>query len=301
MSLVYRFQASYAGIPLEVLSWQMSRGRAVIEHRPARGNGAQLSDRGRQPRKDSWTVTLTGSDADITAQRDVLLELDGSGDARIVQHPLDGRWAARLMSFTESAGADGPSYQLELIEDVEFADRVIRNDDVDDTTLTDVTVAAGRFDAARDDLVAAAPDVAASLPDSSRAVALASSWRVDATPTLAPTQADAIESDAEELRGTLGAGQKVIDRQRVPEAYAAGQRLLELRGAVERYSRKLQRVSPRSFAVDVLADGPLISLLARLYGGREASLIEADIIRTNAIINPNRLKAGTVLRLPARS
>ena len=52
MSLIYRFEASYAGIPLQVVSWTLNRGRSIIQHRPARGNGVQTSDRGQNPRTD---------------------------------------------------------------------------------------------------------------------------------------------------------------------------------------------------------------------------------------------------------
>ncbi|WP_428262892.1 DNA circularization N-terminal domain-containing protein [Haliangium sp.] len=292
--VIYRFEASYAGVPLQVTAWTVNRGRDVIRHRPARGTGAQLSDRGRREREDQLTIQLVGTDAEITRNRDTLATLADSGDARTFVHPLDGRWAARLSEFGEQAGAEGVTYSMTLVEDRDFSVRLAQVVQADESSIEDVTTAAGAFDEARAAMLEDQPGLAAEVPDASEAVTMATSWSPETSTS------SQVTADMGQYRAGAGGAQERLDRERSRRAYNTAVALLELRGHVERYARRIQRLAPRTFALEVLSDTPLISLLSELYGGAEANRIANDVIRINSLASPIRVRAGAVLRLPAR-
>jgi prophage DNA circulation protein len=294
MAVIYRFAASYAGIPLQVVSWTVERSRNVIQHLPARGNGAQLSDRGQVPRTDQLSVQIVGTDTEVTAARDTLIGIAASGEARTFVHPLDGRWAARLEAFQESGGAESITFSMTLIQGTDFSPLLSQVILAEEASLEDVRTAAVQYETAADAVAQADPDLGDTLQLPSVALTFATSWDPESTP------AKKIAADLEEYRGGASSSQDRLDRQNTREAYNAAIALLSLRGNMERYARKLQRISPRTVPVEVLADVPLISLLTQLYGGEEASRIQADVIRVNSIAGPTRVRAGTVLKLPAR-
>lgn len=291
--LRYRFAASYAGVALQIVSWSVMRGRDVIRHRPARGGGAQLSDRGQREREDHIAIQLVGTDDEITRRRDALSRLSESGQARTFVHPLDGRWFARLVEFTEQAGPDGVSYSMTLVEDRSFAARLAQAIQADESSLEDVLTAASAFDSARAAAVSEAPQLASEVKDAGDARAMAERWDPDQT-----SGAELI-ADMDHYRADAAQAQARLDRERRRSAYQAGIALLDLRGHIERYRRRIERLAPHMFALEVLADVPLITLLADLYGGAEANRLANDVIRINSIIAPVRVRAGTVLRLPA--
>ena len=290
--LRYRFSASYAGIELQIVNWTVMRGRDVIRHKPTRGNGVQLSDRGRREREDQLTIQLVGTDLEIMRNRDALAKLSESGLARTFVHPLDGRWSARLAEFTEQAGPDGVSYTMSLVEDSHVAERMTQLIQADESSLEDVLTAADAFDSARATAVTDAPELANEVPDASEARTMTQSWDQEKTP------GTEIAADLDQYRASSSGAQERLDRERRRSAYNAGIALLDLRGHIECYSRRIQRMAPHTFALEVLADVPLITLLADIYGGAAASRLVNDVIRINSIVSPVRMRAGTFLRLP---
>lgn len=289
----YRYPVTYAGVVLDVVSFSGDKGRAVVEHRPTRGRGAQLSDRGRNPRRDSLQIQMTGGAQEAVRKRDLLQALVESGESRTFSHPLDGEWRAKISEYSESIGPDGVMISMTLIEDTAFPSRLEEARRASVGSLQAVSSAAVGADAAFAAISAIDPTFTA--PDTARATGLAEGWAA-AQPTAAEQG-----RELEGFRSYSRTEQSRLGALTSPEGYTAAVAWMDLRGELERYGKAVQSRNPRTFLLTLQSSAPLVSVLASLYGAQEANRIYSDVIRLNAIANPLAVRANSELRLPARS
>lgn len=296
----YRHTPAFAGVELEVTSFHTDLSRDVVEHRPHRGRGAQLSDRGQAPRRDTLSVALTGNSDEITAKRDALVRLADSGAARLFVHPLDGSWMARSTAFSETLGTSA-AYSLTLIEDVPFSARMPERvlDPVERVTLQDVEAAADAYDAE----IALLRDESGTvlLPEDSlsgaESLAMVEGWGQGAgAENPAPVRSEL--ADLEVYRGRSSAAQEALLHSSEPAAWRAARRLAQLRGTIELYQAGLQLVTFGNHEVTLGDAMPLIGFLTQVYGAAEAGRLLGEVLRLNRVANPLRVPAGTTLTLP---
>lgn len=289
-SLEYRFHARYAGVDLAVEAWQIDRSRSLIVHLAARGQGAQLSDRGRVPRTDSLTVRLVGDAAQVTGDRDTLIEIDNSGQARRFEHPIDGQWLARLSEFNESVDSNGPVFTMTLTEDRAAETRTRAALQEDSGTQQKVEAATLLYEEQRRELAEGFPVLADSLIAGDALLTPIDNWE-EASATHIDLDLDASRA---QIEGSLGSLDGLLD----PAAHETAMALLQASAAIEQYATSVRRYAVRLANIEVPTDKPLIRILTELYGARRSRELLDDVIKSNSVADPMRIRAGTVLQLP---
>jgi len=95
------YEASYGGVRLDIVAMADAMSRRVSAHRPTRGQGALLQNRGRDERRTRCTVEFfdRGGGDDPLARRRAFLALASGGKAQLFTHPVDGTWPARIGWF----------------------------------------------------------------------------------------------------------------------------------------------------------------------------------------------------------
>jgi hypothetical protein len=290
--IAYRFRPSYAGVPLAITALAAELGRTVLRHEPARGNGAQLSDRGQTARAWTLTVELGGSAEAITQAIERLYALRGAGEARTFVHPILGDIQARLEGFSENLGPGNTTYTLGLVEDTPFSERRRRERELEDVTLQDVVAAGAALSAATEALAAAEPALAAVVPDPAAAVDAATTW------SRGTVQAARIDADVEASASAAGDASDILEARSLGAAYRTATALVEFQGTLQRYGAARKAVARRRVPVTVELDAPLITILSDIFGGERAARINADVARANNIVSLSRVTAGTVLEVP---
>ncbi len=295
MEPLYRFEARFAGVPLDVVNFSGERGRDVVAWRPARGDGAQLSDRGRRERRDTLTVQIVhrGGHDDPAARRDALLELNGSGESRMFVHPIEGFWKAKLAGFSNALGAGSDVWTMELVEDTPATRETTAREIA--ASFETVIVLADEVDKAAAEMERAGED---GMPSSAEARQLAASWD-DAVPSQLSIDEQARQLEAFQAAQDLVG--RALEVRNTAASYRAYLAHLELRGEMWRYAEAVRRAAPRAFDLEILVPLPLRVLCTRLYGAAEAAARMAEALELNAIKTPLRIGAGTKLRMPARS
>jgi len=296
----YRHTPAFAGVELEVTSFQTDLSRDVVEHRPHRGRGAQLSDRGQAPRRDTLSVALTGDADEITAKRDALVRLADSGAARLFVHPLDGSWMARCTAFSETLDTRA-TYSITLVEDVPFTARMPERvmDPAERVTLQDVEAAADAYDAEvallRDD--SGATLLPEDSPSGAESLAMVESWGQESgASSSAPVRSEL--ADLEVYRERSSTAQEALFHSEEPAAWRAARKLAQLRGTIELYQAGLQLVTFGNHEVTLGDAMPLISFLSQIYGAADAGRLLGEVMRLNRVANPLRVPAGSRLTLP---
>ena len=281
----YRYTPAFGGVTLDVVSFQTDLSRDVVEHRPHRGRGAQLSDRGQAPRRDTLSVVLTGRSDAIAADRAALVRLADSGEARLFTHPLDGSWMARCTSFSETLDARA-AFSITLVEDVPFTERMA--DPTERVTIQDVEVFADAYDA---DVDLLEDELVGDSPSGADALAMAEGWGGE-------TPVNAQLAELESYRERSKVAQKSLFKSSNPAAWRAARKLAQLRGTIELYQAGLQRVTAANHSMTLTDAMPLIGFLTQVYGAGDARRLLSEVIRLNGITNPLRIPAGSTLTLP---
>ena len=289
-ALKYRFAASYAGVPLLVEGWETNRSRNLIVHLPARGKGAQLSDRGGVPREDTLTVRLVGDAAAVTAARDQLNTLQETKTAATFQHPIDGVWPARVSEFTERGDTNGITYSLKLTHDPRAEQRAAQAVRQSQGSERDVAASVAIFENTKAALAVADPATASALVTGDDLLAPVASW------SSAP--AAQVELDAERQRGQIAESVTALDGLLSPEAHETALALLQVQASLTAYKRTLRQFAATLSEIVVPSDRPLIRILTDLYGAARADELLEDALRANSIADPLRVRAGTTLLLP---
>lgn len=292
-TIEYSFDITYAGIPLEVVSLQESIGRQIAQHRASRGDGAQLSDRGQEPRVYVLQVQLTGDAAQIREKRNALVSLRNSGDTRALQHPLDGIIRCKLEAFSPSYSAGTITADMTLIEDVPFTERFERLALTTAGTLQAIQISAQALDLLQPSIDQLSPTVATAI---GQAVAVS-----DGADSWANEVRTEVIAQVEEFRAYATAAQSELDAATGVAEYEVSIALQELRGAVERYAQATQALDTGVFELRVKSAGALIVLLSQLYGASRAEELVDEVVRTNDVRDATYLQPGTVLVLPRRA
>jgi len=286
-TIAYFFTARFAGVDLEIATWTESIGRTVVQHEPSRGDGAELSDRGRVPRTYELSIRLTGTAVEVADKRATLVAIAANGDTRVFEHPLDGVIRCKLTDFNHTVGPGDVSAQITLIEDLAFSRRFPQDETPDLGTFPEVQIRASEASEAISGL-ASLPT--ATTPDFAAATNKAATWRDRA-------QSD-VAQDVEAMRGSSRGLVRELDRTNDVDAYQASLALEAFRGAYEQYARTVNRGRGATFTLTVARPLPMIVLLSRIYGATRAESLESDILRINDVRDATRVESGKILTLP---
>jgi hypothetical protein len=286
-TIAYTFTARFAGVDLEVVEWSENLGRTVIRHEPTRGDGAQLSDRGRVPRSYQLSIRLTGDADTVAGKRDALVAIAESGETRVFEHPLDGVVRCKLESFDGKVAAGDVSYGAALVEDLAFAERFAATTSPNLASIQDIEITGAELLDQLNLLTVTAP-----VPDIEVAVEKAQTWPDRAQADIF-ADVTALRADVLELRRELDAATDV-------DLYQASVALEAFRGSYERYAQAANTIRRATFDLTVGRPVPLIVLLTQVYGASEAEGVADEVARINDVLDASRLTPGTVLALPGR-
>jgi hypothetical protein len=283
-TISYSFEASFAGVGLDVVSFGAPRSRRLDTMTPERGDGAETFDRGQVVRIDRLTVAILG---DADAVRDGLRTLSAlvdTGDVRRFVHPIDGEWDARLEIFDPQIAPGSVQVSLTIVQFTELptAERNKQNPD-EEVTARDVIIDAQIADNQLELL--GLDDISIS-----SAVAAATEWTED-------TPASERSEFIDQLRFNLT---PTIDALKNSTQYQA---LLSVRRSIataQRWSDTLSSGGWRFGEVRVADAVSLFSVLNSIYGSRTTRDIFSQVQALNSIRDPTQLITGTLLELPTR-
>lgn len=284
-TIAFTFTAKFAGIELEIETWTESVGRTVIRHEPTRGDGAQLSDRGRVSRTFNLSLRLTGTATETNEKYNALSQLVATGETRVFDHPLLGLVRCKLGAFDWSVGAGNVSCSATLIEDLAFSRRTAADQQTDDISLQDIAITGGELLDALNLLT-----LDSAIPDIEGAVEKASTWTERA-------QADII-ADVEAMRDDVLELVRELDAATDVDRYQASVNLEAFRGSYERYARVVNDIRGATFDLNIARPLPLIVALTTLYGAEIAESIADETARINSVPDTARLAVGQILTLP---
>ena len=287
-TIAFTFTARFAGVDLEIVEWSETLGRTVIQHEPTRGDGAQLSDRGRVPRSYQLSIRLTGNAATVAAKRTALIAIVESGETRVFQHPLDGVVRCKLETFDGKIAAGDVSYSATLVEDLAFAERFAATTSPNLASIQDIEITGAELLDQLNLLTVSAP-----VPDIAAATEAAQTWPDR-------SQAD-IFQDVTMLRADVLELQRELDASTDVDLYQASVALEAFRGSYERYAQAVNTIRRATFDLTVGQPVPLIVLLSQIYGARDAESIADEVARINDVRDASRLTPGTLLALPSRA
>jgi prophage DNA circulation protein len=291
MAVRYRYPVTYAGIELHVLTLAHEQTRDLVEWRYARGDGAALSDRGRAPRRDTWTIVIVGDADEQEERRARLLALSLSGEARMLSHPMDGQWYARIVSFSSTVDAATDTWEAVFLEDLPVTES--RADELrgEQSSREAVAASAEAVGALALELEDSAMEAAAT-----QAVDLADAWLMsvdEGEPPWAPDQ----RAELDAWRTRCDATVEDLGRSSEPGAYTALVAMHAMWSEVERFARTTRTTAPRSFPVTFDSSGPLMPVLVSVYG-IEARTRQREVVRLNGLRNPLAVPAGAVVLFP---
>jgi prophage DNA circulation protein len=296
------FEASYGGIPIDVVTTEDDVSRVLARHEYPFQDGAVLQDMGAAPRTTQCDVifipTVGQEDNHInrlTLFLTLLNEAHKLDEPPILVHPLTGSYPALPEGISISAGADARDFIRVSLTFVESGLDPAAFETVGDESVgagvAEVSIAGGEVDAAL-----AAPD----LPDP-----------IYSNPTV---QADSLIT-AERWRDTIGItpreitlelnriANRISDETEAMEVltnvdrYPVYLAFLRLHAAIRRAAELAIQTRPKLTEITLARTEPLIAIMTRIYGGRRAMDFYTRTRELNDISNPARIPAGTKLTI----
>jgi hypothetical protein len=286
------FESMFGDLPLLIASIETDDGRDIAVQSPARGSRHYLQDRGAKLGRTECEILFLDEPAKATyLERFARLRaLIAQGDAQIFSHPLLGTYRARAEGGRHTASSDA--------RQIKFQCTFLPEDEPQPTTptgagvapvagLDTVTVAVSEADSAL-----AAAGLTSSVPGSALdfLTGLVDSIDVD-------TQA-AISGVAT-LTGQINAAIDDLDLATHVERWPAYQAMINLISAVQLAGQALTSDTEQLISFFVAQPLPLLTVCADIYGPELAADRADRVTRINRVRTPNRVPAGTTLRMPA--
>lgn len=307
----FTYEASFAGIRIDVLSSQIQHGRVVVPHVFPKRDGADLEDMGREPfvatmefvfidnRGATTQAALrgatTGAD-DSGNYLDRFNEFNGlvqSGAVRILVHPYEGAVNCRVSNFSHSADGEGqPAIRCSATFTEEISlPPVFAAGAGAQTRASSQDVRAAQVGA--DDALA---EVGLSSDLTGDATAAAEAWEDGTELSARGVQLEmaALNNRLSTELDALEAGSD-IDRHPVMKQYTLLQH--NLRRAAEAFTTTTTRI----VAITVTEPTPLRVIAARFYGADQADRRFDEMIELNpSIRDPSLIPANTELKAFSR-
>lgn len=284
------YEAMFGGIRLWASRISTVNGRKLVVHSPSSGDDHPLQDRGLEVRTASCTLQFHEMDGEPMTGRerfDRFCEIVELGEPQMFTHPLRGSYLARVGRFDHDLDEDS-----NLTAEVEF---------VPEDRIPAVTVAlAGTSAAAGEDAVAGAGAAAneeleqlgISTPVTAEATAAVEAWQDP------DTSARRVFVDVAQLTEKINSEIERLELASSLSHWQAYRAMLLLADALVAAGRASTSDVARIMTVKTARPIALISLLASVYGAREAHPRRPQAMALNDIPTPAWIEAGTELRLP---
>jgi hypothetical protein len=288
----FHYESMFGDMPILIASIETDDGRDIAVQSPARGSRHYLQDRGAKLGKADCEILFVNEPgkASYLERFARFRALVAAGEPQIFSHPLIGTYRARAEGGRHSASSETKQvrYQCAFLPEDEPQPTVPTGAGVAPVAgVETVTVAVGEVN---DQL--AATGLTSSVADDVLAfiAGVADSSDVDS---------QAVLSGVATATGQINAAIDELDLATNIERWPLYQALINLNAAVQRAGDSLTSDSDRMISLRVDRPIPLISICAGVYGP-DAAVEQSDrVTRLNRVRTPNRVPAGTTLRMPA--
>lgn len=279
------YEATFAGIRLDVTSSNGDRSNSVAEHRSPYKAGSRVEHTGEDPWVESLSLIFTGPDH--LERYEAFLRAKAKPDPQLLIHPIHGSKYCLVASCSESISPDRwdtIDVQATFIEHSPLigvvgpgAGRSL------DAEVQNVAAEAARLDSALADMGAESAVPA-------RAGSIAAGWKAPST-TLRKVNLEvvSIANDIAALTEALNVATDI-------RAWPVIRSLELLQSNVRNAGEAFAATTPRLMEITVLEPVPLLTIAARTYGAKQANARYEELRSLNDVKNPARVEAGTVLK-----
>lgn len=287
------FESRFGDLPLLIRSIETDDGRDIAVQSPARGSRHYLQDRGAKLGKVDCEILFVdqpGMGPYLDRFR-AFRALVAQGEAQIFSHPMIGSYRARAEGGRHSANSDAREVRYNCI--------FLPEDEPQPTVPSGAGVAPI---AGVESVVVAVAAVKDELPF----VDTTLTWLDDLVAFFEST-ANSVQADSQEVlsgvatfTGTINAAIDQLELAKSIDRWPLYQAMINLISAVQLGGQALTSDSEQliSFRVDQ-QPRPLLAICAEIYGAEVAADRAERVARINRVRTPNRVPAGTTLKLPS--
>jgi len=298
------FESMFGNMPLLIASIDTDEGRDIAVQSPARGSRHYLQDRGAKFGKADCEILFVDEPgkASYLDRFQQFRALIAQGEAQIFSHPLIGTYRARAEGGRHSANSD--------TRQVRFQCAFLPEDEPQPRTPTGAGVAPV---AGLETVTVAVADVKAQLSVSDVATLQAQVPSADPTRTwlddlvgFVASAADSADADIQAVlsgvatfTGVINGAIEALDLATSIERWPLYQAMINLISAVQLAGQALTSDAAQLISFFVAQPLPLLALCADIYGPELAADRADRVTRLNRVRTPNRVPAGTTLKMPA--
>lgn len=294
------FEASYGGVRLDIQVTEDEESRILQRSEYPYVTGADIKDRGGMARVTQCHIVFFHNDDDLLIDRtgsqdfrkrfDTLRALKNAGEPQTFVHPIDGEFTALIGNFRWSASSEPRDM---IVVDCTFEECTTVAAVSGLTPGTAKRIGPQDVDADADTLRAAihkGHEDDPELTDDTSACDLASSivhgW-------------DELQKDSRTINLELVRASNALDAMNDSLELASNLRrypilraITGLRSNLRLAAENFQQRTPRLIEIEVKAPVPLLVLMGRVYGARQASRRADEFNDLNDVRNPARIEPG---------
>jgi prophage DNA circulation protein len=287
------FEATYAGIHLDVVNVSDDEGRSVPQHEHPHVNGADTEDLGGRPRTTQLSLVFfpaSEDDTDFFDRYTLLRAVKEQNEVEEFVHPFDGGWDARITGWSVRSDADAGAIFVDMtVVEHRRAQAIFAAGPGTPllSGLEEVQASAADVDA---ELAAAGMPATAVTAD---CVATVARWSEGGATTRQVT----LEVAA--LSNSISALTDSLELASNPTGWPVVRALTMLNYNVRRAAGTFLARTPRLIEVTVGAASPLLVIAGQIYGASQAQARYEQMMGLNSVRNPARVEAGTRLKAQA--
>lgn len=300
----FHYEAMFGDLPILIASIETDDGRDIAVQSPARGSRHYLQDRGAKLGRADCEILFVSEPgkASYLERFAQFRALIASGEPQIFSHPLIGTYRARAEGGRHSASSES--------KQIRFQCAFLPEDEPQPTTPTGAGVAPV---AGVEAVNVAVDDVKEQLTADDVAVLRAQAPSTDPTRTwlddlvdFVANAANTVEVDSQEVissvatfTGIINGAIDDLDLATDINRWPLYQSLVSLLSTMRSAGDALTADSDGMISLRIDRPMPLLSICSEVYGA-DAAPDQADrVTRINRVRTPNRIPAGTMLRMPA--
>ncbi len=296
------FESRFGDLPLLISRIDTDDGRDIAVQSPARGSRHYLQDRGAKLGKVDCEIKFVDEPgkASFLERFDQFRALVAQGEAQIFSHPLIGSYRARAEGGRHSADSDTRQvvYQCAFLPEDQPQPTVPTGAGVAPIAgVETVAVAVADTNAALDALAASDPKL--EIPDDTRALPNNALDFITAASESLDADSQAVTSGVASFTGQINTAIEELDLASNIDRWPLYQAFITLLSAVQLAGQALTSDSDHLISLFIDRPLPLLAICAEVYGPEVAADRADRVTRLNRIRTPNRVPAGTTIKLPA--
>jgi hypothetical protein len=286
------FESMFGDMSILIASIETEDGRDIAVQSPSRGSRHYLQDRGAKLGKADCEILFVDEPGKATYKDrfDKFRALVGQGEPQIFSHPLIGTYRARAEGGRHSANSDS--------RQIRFQCAFLPEDEPQPTTPTGAGVAPIAGVETVSVAAAAAEDALAAAGLESSAPIAALEFFTDLIDS-ADADSQAAILRVATLTSQINTAISDLELATSVDRWPAYQAMIGLVSAVQLAGETLTADVERMISFRFDRPLPLMALCAEIYGADQAVDNAERVTRINRVRTPNRVPAGTTLRMPA--